>query len=145
MTHSVCMRHIIEQTAQCQSITNRYLPQINQIIQNFFTHFQFKSVLSSNTQSWLTYNYSWGVAEVLPVFATILILFNSSQLFFSLFHDKHFETNEKNSNRIDELITLFHNTIHRQEWWVGCIHFIFSTLLSRGNCIIDLRAFCSFI
>ena len=31
------------------------------------------------------------------------IFLNSSQLFF-LLHDKHFETNKKNSNRIDESI-----------------------------------------
>ena len=75
------------------------------ILWDFLTHFAFKSVLSSNTRSWLAdIYYSWGVAEVLPVIS-LPILFISSQLLF-LLHDKHFETNEKNSNRTDESITI---------------------------------------
>ena len=57
---------------------------------------------------------------------------------FSLLHDKHFETNEKNYNRIDESIT-----VHRRVWCVGWIHFLFSSLLSLEKTAFDLLAFCS--
>ena len=63
--------------------------------------------------------------------------------FFSLLlHDKHFVTNENNSDRTDESNTPFHNTIHRLVWWVGWIHFLFSSLFSRKTAF-DLLAFCS--
>ena len=108
----------------------------------FLTHFHFKSVLSSNTHRWLgNIYYSKGVAEVPPVIS-LSFLFNSSQLFF-LLHDKHFETNEKNSNRIDESIT-----IHRLVWWVGWNHFLFSSLhsLCKKLHLIALRfVHCSMI
>ena len=58
----------------------------------------------------------------LPVFAKLggrelPILFTSV---FSLFHDKHFETDERISRGIDESITLFYNAIHRRVLiWVG--------------------------
>ena len=102
---------------------------------SFFTHFDFESVLSSNTHNELTYIIAKGVVEVLISFCYPCILFISSQLFFSLLHDKHFETNEKISDRFDESNTLFYNIIHRLVGWVGWIHFLFSSLFSRENCI----------
>ena len=73
----------------------------------FFAHFDFESVLSSNTRSWRgNIYYSQSVAEAISVSATIFFL--SSPLFF-LLHDKHFETNEKISNRIEASHTSFYN------------------------------------
>ena len=86
MTHSLFMHHIIKQIARRQSITDRYLHKKldnsdnRTILWVFFTHFHFNSALSSNIHSSLAnIYYGKGVAEVLPV---LLILFNSSQLFF---------------------------------------------------------------
>ena len=54
--------------------------------------------------------------------ATIIVI---SILFYFLFpavfpplQDKDFETDEKIFCRVDELITLFYNTVHRLVWWV---------------------------
>ena len=86
---------------------------------SFWSHFHFKSVLSSNTHSWLdNIYYSSGVAEVLPV---LPILFNSAQLFF-LLHDNHFETNEKN------LIELM-NRLQSIDWYDGLDESIFFFLV----------------
>ena len=84
----------------------------------FFTYFDFESVLPSNTHSWLaTSYYRSGIAEALPVFATHYFYLISAA-FFSLYHDKNFETNEKSSNRNNESITPFYNPIHWLVWWV---------------------------
>ena len=46
-------------------------------------------------------------------------------------HDKHFETDEKISCRIDDSITPFYTTIHRLVWWVDkeCFESIFFFLV----------------
>ena len=108
-----------------QSITNKLDNSDNTtILWAFFTHFDFGSVLSSNTHRWrANISYSYGVAESLFFYLISAV--------FSLLHDKHFETNEKISNRIDKSNTSIYNTIHRLVWWVGWIHF----LVSRENCI----------
>ena len=100
---------------------------------SFFTHFDFESVLSSKTHSWWA-NIYYSLAEALSIFATHSFYLISTGFF--LLHDKHFETNENISNRIDESNTpSFYNTIHRLVWWVGWINFLFSSLFFRENCI----------
>ena len=79
---------------------------------SFFTHFNFESVLLSNTHSCrANISYSEGVAETVPVFAHRSFYLISAD--FSLLDDKHFGANEKISNRIDESNTPFHNTFYR--------------------------------
>ena len=89
---------------------------------SFLTHFQFKSVLSSNTHSWLAkLRCSWRATSFHSPFFSLPNL----SCFFCCMIDKHFETNEKNSNRTDESITPFYATNHRLVWWVGWIHIFF--------------------
>ena len=91
------LTYITKQTVQLQCITDRYIQTYYEI----YPHFDFESVLSSNTHSWrANIYYSWGVAEALSVFATYSFCFISAV--FSLLRDKHFETNENISNRSDE-------------------------------------------
>ena len=101
------------------------------ILVSFFTHFDFESV-SSYTKSWLTIltYIIYLVAEAI-IYSYLFLSYLKSNS-FSLLDDKHFETNEKVSFRIDEWIILFYNTFHWLVWWVNkwWIHFSFSTLQS---------------
>ena len=87
----------------------------------------------------LVLNQSYHRTHIADELTYIIVLathcFYLISVVFPLLHDKHFETNEKISNRIDESNTPFYNTIYRLVWLVGWIHFLFSSLFSRENCI----------
>ena len=68
------------------------------------------------------------------------ILFPSSQLFF-LLHDKHFETNEKISNRIDASNTPFYNLSTGMMGWMNLELHLMSLLLFVHYSAIKLRYF----
>ena len=135
-----------------QSITDRNLHKINliynpnntTILWFFFTHFDFESVLSSDTHSWPA-NIYYSYAQLkLPVFAKLGRQVDSDPFFlshlspiFSPLHDKHFHTDEKVYCRIDESVTLLYNSIHRLVSRIDkeCDEFIlfFLVFFSREN------------
>ena len=102
------------------------------------------SLSDNTTMLWaflliLVLNQSYHQTHIADELTYIIVLathcFYLISVVFSLLHDKHFETNKKISNRIDESNTPFYNTIYRLVWFVGWIHFLFSSLFSRENCI----------
>ena len=94
---------------------NKLVKQHNQTMK-FFTHFHFESVLLSNKHSWTDNRcYSFDVAEATSWLYPLHLSHLTSNVFLRLLHDKHFETDEKISCRVDgvdESITPFYKTIH---------------------------------
>ena len=106
------------------------------ILRVFFTHFDLESVLSLNTHSWkANIFYSQGVAEALSVFSTHSF-YLSSQLFILYCMTNILRQMKK---FLIELMDRIPNFIALSiDWYVsgvGWIHFLFSGLFSRGNCI----------
>ena len=96
----------------------------------------------THTADELTYIIAKAQPEALSSFRYPFFLSHLSY-FFSQLHEKHFETNEKISNGIDESNTPFYNKIDQLVWWVGWIHFLFSSLFSREKTAFNLLAFFS--
>ena len=67
-------------------------------------------------------------------------------MFFSIaLHDKPFETNKENSDKIDKSITLLYKTIDWPVEWVDKsdeFNFFFSTFSLLDKIIFDLLVFC---
>ena len=111
------------------------------LILNQWTHIADELTLLQLRRSWSAISF------------TIHYSFYLISAVFSPLHDKHCETNDNVSNKIDESNTLFYHIVHRLVWWDGLHEFILfflvffyrklhlNFLLFVNYCLIKLRYF----
>ena len=96
----------------------------------FFTHFNFESVLWSNTHGW------WATLTYIKKTYLKHYQFSLQLLFLCCMMNVLKQITTFITELLNRLPHFATQSIDWYLWWVGWIHFLFSSLISRENCLL---------